>query len=85
MPWVSGRHYRGPQGRGFGVGEIPFENAPFGSHIDLLTNEGYSGVNPSLLDGSVIYSPFKIFGRNFGYRKLYPKSIQQTMAENDAT
>lgn len=72
LPWVSGRHYKGPQGTGFKVGEVPFEEAPFGSHIDLLTKEGYTGVNPSLLDGSVIYSPFKIFGHNFGYKKLYP-------------
>lgn len=72
LPWVSGRHFHGPQGNGFRVGDISFEEAPFGSHIDLLTNEGYSGVNPSLLDGSVIYSPYKIFGRNFGYKKLYP-------------
>ena len=73
LPWVSGRHYHGPQGNGFGVGNISFEEAPFGSHIDLLTEEGYTGVNPSLLDGSVIYSPYKIFGHNFGYKKLYPK------------
>jgi len=72
LPWVSGRHYKGPQGTGFRVGDVPFEEAPFGSHIDLLTEEGYTGVNPSLLDGSVIYSPFKIFGHNFGYKKLYP-------------
>ena len=72
LPWVSGRHYEGPQGTGFRVGDVPFEEAPFGSHIDLLTEEGYTGVNPSLLNGSVIYSPFKILGRNFGYRKLYP-------------
>jgi hypothetical protein len=74
LPWVSGRHYKGPQGTGFKVGEVPFEEAPFGSHIDLLTEEGYTGVNPSLLDGSVIYSPFKIFGHDFGYKKLYPRS-----------
>ena len=73
LPWVSGKHFRGPHGKGFGAGEVPFEEAPFGSHIDLLTEEGYTGVNPSLLEGSVIYSPFKIFGRNFGYKKLYPK------------
>ena len=72
LPWVSGRHYKGPQGTGFKVRDVPFEEAPFGSHIDLLTEEGYTGVNPSLLDGSVIYSPYKIFGRNFGYKKLYP-------------
>jgi hypothetical protein len=83
LPWVSGRHFQGPQGTGFGVGDISFEEAPFGSHIDLLTNEGYSGVNPSLLDGSVIYSPYKIFGRNFGYKKLYPKiTTPQITAEN---
>lgn len=73
LPWVSGKHFRGPHGKGFGAGEVPFEEAPFGSHIDLLTEEGYTGVNPSLLEGSVIYSPFKILGRNFGYKKLYPK------------
>lgn len=72
LDWVSGRHYRGPQGNSFGVGSVSFEEAPFGSHIDLLTKDGYSGVNPSLLEGSVIYSPFKIFGHNFGYKKLYP-------------
>jgi len=70
---VSGRHYNGPQGYSFGAGEIPFEEAPFGSHIDLLTDEaGFSGVNPSLIDGSVIYSPFNLFGRNFGYKLLKP-------------
>jgi hypothetical protein len=74
LPWVSGRHYKGPQGTGFKVGKVPFEEAPFGSHIDLLTEEGYTGVNPSLLDGSVIYSPFKIFRHDFGYKKLYPRS-----------
>lgn len=87
LPWVSGRHYRGPQGNGFNVGEVPFEEAPFGSHIDLLTEEGYTGVNPSLLDGSVIYSPYKIFGRNFGYKKLYPSAQKKTpriTAENAA-
>lgn len=73
LPWVSGKHFHGPQGNSFGVGDISFEEAPFGSHIDLLTEEGYTGVNPSLLNGSVIYSPYKIFGRNFGYKKLYPK------------
>jgi len=85
LPWVSGRHYHGPRGNGFGIGEIPFEEAPFGSHIDLLTKEGYTGVNPSLLDGSVIYSPYKILGRNFGYKKLYPKiTTPQITAENAA-
>lgn len=85
LPWVSGRHYHGPQGNGFGIGEIPFEEAPFGSHIDLLTKEGYTGINPSLLDGSVIYSPYKILGRNFGYKKLYPKiTTPQITAENAA-
>ena len=87
LPWVSGRHYKGPQGVGFKVGEVPFEEAPFGSHIDLLTKEGYTGVNPSLLDGSVIYSPYKIFGRNFGYKKLYPSAQKKTpwiTAENAA-
>lgn len=85
LPWVSGRHYKGPQGTGFKVRDIPFEEAPFGSHIDLLTEEGYTGVNPSLLDGSVIYSPFKIFGHNFGYKKLYPRSTTpQITAENAA-
>lgn len=73
LPWVSGRHYAGPQGYGFRAGEIPFEEAPFGSHIDLLTDEaGFSGVNPSLIDGSVIYSPFDLFGRDFGYKILKP-------------
>lgn len=73
LKWVSGRHYNGPQGRGFSVGEVPFEEAPFGSHIDLLTNEaGFSGVNPSMLNGSVIYSPFNILGRDFGYKILKP-------------
>lgn len=85
LPWVSGRHFHGPQGDSFGVGDISFEEAPFGSHIDLLTEEGYTGVNPSLLDGSVIYSPFKIFGHNFGYKKLYPRSTTpQITAENAA-
>lgn len=73
LKWVSGRHYHGPQGSGFRVGEVPFEEVPFGSHIDLLTNEaGFSGVNPSMINGSVIYSPFNIFGRDFGYKILKP-------------
>lgn len=79
---MSGRHYRGPEGYGFSVGDVNFENAPFGSHIDLLTNEsGFTGVNPSLMDGSVIYSPYKIFGRNFGYKKLRP-TVSQITTEN---
>lgn len=78
LPWVSGKHYRGPQGNSFGVGDVSFEEAPFGSHIDLLTENGYSGVNPSLLEGSVIYSPYKIFGRNFGYKKIYLKNAART-------
>lgn len=82
LPWVSGRHYRGPQGNSFGVGDVSFEEAPFGSHIDLLTKKGYSGVNPSLLDGSVIYSPYKIFGRKFGYKKLYPKKCHKNSTNN---
>ena len=75
LPWVSGKHYRGPQGNGWGAGEISFDEAPFGSHIDLLTDEtGFSGINPSQLSGSVIYSPFHMFGKKLGYRMLYPKN-----------
>lgn len=70
LQWVSGRHYVGPQGRGFSVGNVSFEEVPFGSHIDLPTTNGYSGVNPSQIDGSVIYSPFDLFGRDFGYKIL---------------
>ena len=70
LPWKSGRHYKGPQGNGFGVGDISFEEAPFGSHIDLPTTNGYSGVNPSQLEGSVIYSPYDLFGKDFGYSIL---------------
>lgn len=72
LPWVSGKHYTGPQGHGQRVGNISFEDAPFGSHIDLLTKDGFSGINPSTIDGSVIYSPYNLFGRDFGYKILRP-------------
>lgn len=84
IQWVSGRHYIGPEGTGFGAGPISFETAPIGSHIDIKMENGLeSTVNPSLLDGSVIYSPFKILGRNFGYKKSYPKiTIPDITAKN---
>ena len=72
LNWVSGRHFRGPQGSGFRVGSVDFADAPFGSHIDLLTNEtGLTGVNPSLMPGSAIYKPYNLFGNNFGYIKMH--------------
>lgn len=76
LPWISGKHYNGPQGYGWGVGDVSFDEVPFGSHIDLMTDEaGFSGINPSQLPGSVIYSPFHIFGKKLGYKVLYPKPL----------
>lgn len=73
--WKAGKHYR-VDGIKKSPSNVIFEDAPIGSHIDLQANkQGYTGVNPSLLPGSIIYSPFNIFGHKFGYTrtKLKPK------------
>ena len=68
LPWISGRHYRGPEGAGFKAGKINFKDAPIGSHIDIKANDnGYTGIIPKNMSGSVIYYPNKIFGKDFGY------------------
>lgn len=51
LPWYGGRHNKVTRG------QVSFEDAPFGSHIDLLTEDGLSGVNPSKINNSFIFSP----------------------------
>lgn len=66
LDWKPGKHFKGNRTN------LTFESAPVGSHIDLQANPetGLTTVVPSQMEGSELFYKNKLFGKNFGYKRV---------------
>lgn len=84
LDWKPGKHFKGNRTN------FTFESVPVGSHIDLQANPetGLTTVVPSQMEGSELFYKNKLFGKNFGYKRVKvgnPNTVSSTAQPSKLT